>query len=176
MQPSATELRELKTATGITDFGAVTYEQFAQVVKKAAENGLSLERLKLLVQVMPQFVQLQSEMIGALKKIAEGAQSGQHAALQAVGNSLDATRQTLHVLAQNAQTDEVRLEIAKIAVEVGKQGLELARIIVVINGDNNSFWRHVAGIAGTAAVVVIGVSLLVFSGGRVNVLQKKDDI
>ena len=59
---------------------------------------------------------------------------------KAISSSLDLHHQTLLVLARNAQTDEVRLEIAKIAVEVGKQGIEMAGILKTINDANNGFW------------------------------------
>lgn len=135
MQPSSAQLQELTAATGIPDFSAVTLKQFTEVVYKAAKKSLTLERLRLLVGVMPQFIQLQGEIIGGLKKIAEGAQSGQQAAMQAVGRSFDtlnSLQETLCVLAQGSQTDESRLEIARVAVKAGELGIRLARIIHLI--------------------------------------------
>jgi hypothetical protein len=152
MHYNQTQLDELKAATGVTEFDAVTDEQFAQAIKKAAEGGLSYEQLQLFIQVAPQFLQLQEKMVEGLKKVAEGAQSSQKEALQAVGHSLDAVHQTLHVLAQNAETDEARVELAKLALETGKLGLKLARIIKEMNEANNSFWWGLAGLIGAVGV------------------------
>jgi hypothetical protein len=167
MHPKQTRLDELKAATGVTEFDAVADEQFAQVIKKAAEGGLSLEQLQLLIQVMPQFLQLQEKMIGklveGLKKLAEGAQSSQKEALQAVGHSLDDLHQTLHVLAQNAETDEARVELAKLALEMGKQDLELARIIKEMNEANNSFWWRLASTIGTTVTAISAVAIFLVS-------------
>jgi hypothetical protein len=161
-----TQLDELKAATGVTEFDAVTDEQFAQVIQKAAEGGLSFEQLQLFIQVAPQFLQLQEKTIGelveGLKKVAAGAQSSQKEALKAVGHSLDFIHQTLHVLAQNAETDGARVELAKLALETGKQGLELARIIKEMNEANNSFWWNLASGIGNAAMMIgaVGVGAL----------------
>jgi hypothetical protein len=167
MKSSAPLLDDLKASTGISDFETVTDEQFAGVAKKAAEGGLTIDQLKLLVQVMPQFIQLQGklieEMIGGLKQVAKSAKASQKAAIQAVSQSLDSAHQTLHVLAQNAQTDEVRLEIAKLALEAGKQGIELARIIKEMNDSNNNLWWKVASVIGTVGIVAVGVSVTMLS-------------
>lgn len=148
-------LTELREATGITDFEDVSPEQFATVLKKAAEGSLTLEQLALLVQVMPQFVELQRQTIDGLKTVVEAAGGAQKRALKAVGRSLDAAGRALEALAQNAQDDTVRLELAKMALELGRMGLEIAKIVEGMNRDNNNLWKYVASVAGVVAVAVI---------------------
>ena len=52
--------------------------------------------------------------------------------MQAVGRSFDtlnSLQETLCVLAQGSQTDESRLEIAKVAVKAGELGIRLVEIV-----------------------------------------------
>jgi hypothetical protein len=117
---------------------------------------------------MPQFVQLQRDTSDGLNRIVKGVQASQATALQAVGRSLDGASRVLEVLSLLAQTDEVRLGSAKLSVEVRRQGIKVWRTVERMNKDNNAFWWWATG---TAAVTVVGVALLVFTGGRGNVLK-----
>jgi hypothetical protein len=157
MSPNDTQLDDLRTATGIPDLGAMTDEQFAKVVEKAGRGDLSLEQLTMLTQVVPRFLPLLEtavvEQIAALKKVAKGAAASQKQALEAVGQTLDSLQQTLHVLAQHAQSDDARIEVGKIVPELGKMGLELAKIVQQMNTENNSFWWRI----GRGVLIALGI-------------------
>ncbi|HBI42591.1 MAG TPA: hypothetical protein DDY78_06990 [Planctomycetales bacterium] len=162
MSLNSAQLADLQAAAGVIDFANMNDEQFARVVKKAVQGRITLEQLRLLVQVVPQFLQLQEQMISQLiagvQEVAKGARESQKDALQAVGRSLESVHQALHMLAQNAQTDHGRVEIAKLALEAGKQGIELARIIEQMNQANNSLWWKLGTVLAAAIVTIAGAA------------------
>ncbi|MFL5338581.1 MAG: hypothetical protein ACJ8F7_00290 [Gemmataceae bacterium] len=163
------QVQQLRVVTGIKRFGSVvSNQQFVGVLEKVRENTLSPEQLKLFVQVAPQFVEFQRQTIDCLKKVAEGAKASQQSAFQTIGG-LNAVSQALAELARSAQTDETRLEIAKLTVETVRLQTDVARIVETMNKDNNNFWRWLGGAAIGAAFGALGVTAAVLlSGGKSN--------
>lgn len=166
MEPESQELQVARAAAGLPeDLRSVTLEQFTAMSRQAATGSLSLEYLQLVLQAMPHFVDLQRSMIEGLRQVANEAGSSQREALQGITRSLDGAWRPLEILAQNAQSDETRLEIAKRVTEIGKMAVEVADIAKQTNSDNNVFWWKLGGVA---AMVVVGLGLAVLTGGRVN--------
>jgi len=162
MSTMSDELAKLKDVTGVHDLEHASPQDVAKIDKMAAQGKLSLEQMELLVAAIPHFVELQKAAIQALQDTVAAARAVQKEALQAVGKSLDSASRILEQMASGVQTDEARMQIAGQAIEIGRLGLEVAKLIESMNKDNNSLYKY---IAGAVAAVVIAVFLVFFSGG-----------
>jgi hypothetical protein len=168
---SRRELAKLIREVGIGDNGNLSLEQYTILAVEAALGGLTAEQIDQLVEASPNFAATNRQAIQELRQIAAGAQASQQSALAAVDRVIVAPwhpQGALALAAQNAQSDEVRLELADIAFEVGQQGIEGARTIERMNQDNNSLWRWMSGmaaaVAGFAAIAVVAMLFLVTGG------------
>ena len=149
------EIERLKKITGVTDFENASPEDVAKIDKMAAQGKLNLEQMKLLVEAIPHFVELQKTTIKALQDTVAAARDVQKEAIQSVGNSLNAVSRILEQLADTVQTDDARMKLAEIAIEIGRFGLEMAKILERMNKDNNSLWKWITGAVVTAAAAVV---------------------
>jgi len=151
------DLKSAKQKSGISDFESVSVEDMAEINKLAGKGELSLDELQELVGAIPDFVELQKQTVEGLRETAEGAKESQKAAISAVQESLNGVNETLSILAESAENDEARLEIAKITKDVGEQGVKIAEIIEEMNRDNNNTWKAIAGGAGALALAIIAI-------------------
>ena len=150
-------IEDLKTITGVSDFENASPEEMAKIDKMAAQGKLNLEQMKLVIEAMPHFVELQKTTVQALQDTVAAARDVQKEAVQSVGNSLNTTSRILEQLAGSVQTDDARMRLAEIAIEIGRLGLEMARILEQMNKDNNNLWKWISGAAVTLAVAVITI-------------------
>ena len=148
-------IEDLKTITGVSDFENASPEDMAKIDKMAAQGKLNLEQMKLVIEAMPHFVELQKTTVQALQDTVAAARDVQKEAVQSVGNSLNAASRILEQLAGTVETDDARMRLAEIAIEVGRLGLEIARILEQMNKDNNNLWKWISGAAVTLAAAVI---------------------
>lgn len=156
-------LDEAKSIAGLEDLDRVDLEEFARIHEKAAEGELNLEHVKLLAKHIPDFVQLQKDTVEGLRDIVQEATESQELALEEVGQSLDGLNETLTMLAESAESDDARIEIAKITRELGEISLKIGKIIREMNEDNNRFYGKVIAVGGGLALAV----LVVLTGGKI---------
>jgi ABC-type microcin C transport system permease subunit YejE len=59
-----------------------------------------------------------------------------------------------------SESDQTRIEIAKLTIEAGRLGVQMATIVERMNRDNNSFWKWIVGVLGVVAITII----VIFAG------------
>ena len=146
------EIELLKTKTSIKDFNNVTKNEFEGLQKMLANKALSTNEVSTLVELIPNFVELQKDLINGLKVITENSGNSQKTALDVINNQM----KILEKLATCMQSDDARLKIAK---DLMKLSEETNRIIERMNSNNNDFWKWITGGATTIAAI-IGVVIL----------------
>lgn len=150
------ELERLGGEFGVSDFSEVTDAQFREMQKRFARGGISKEEMSLLLEAMPNSVQLMQSYADGLKATINSAKEVQKEALQGISRGLDGTRDVLKILANKVETDAARLEIAKCSLELARYEAEISKIIRKTNRDNMKFWSTViTSISGAAVAVVI---------------------
>ncbi len=140
------QINELRKKTGVYNFSKLTLDEYKHIQKMLSEDKFDKQELSLLVELLPNLVNLQKDYIESVKEITKQAGNAQAAAF----NVIDRQMKVLEKLADNVETDEARLKIAEILSEMSKN---VNNIIKEMNGDNNGLWKWVA--AGAAAVVGI---------------------
>ncbi|WP_265470129.1 hypothetical protein [Haemophilus parainfluenzae] len=146
------EIELLKTKTSIKDFNNVKKNEFEGLQKMLANKALSTNEVSTLVELIPNFVELQKDLINGLKVIAENSGNSQKTALDVINNQM----KILEKLATCMQSDDARLKIAK---DLMKLSEETNRIIERMNSNNNDFWKWITSGATTIAAI-IGVVIL----------------
>jgi len=149
-----TRLNKLKTRTGIDDFSSVSNEQFETVQRLAGEGEISKEDMKLLVELMPNFVQLQETYINGLKIIINSAKETQKDALRGITVTIENLTALLHNILEKAETEELRSKVADISLKLADHGIQIAKILQETNKENNSLWKTLGGVAAVAFVTV----------------------
>jgi hypothetical protein len=130
-----------------------------ELLALAADERLKLAQLKTLIEIHPGIVKASIEAVQALTKTSEVAGTSQIAAIDALRDSIRGTIDVLKILAQNAESDSARENIALALIEMAKQHKELSLAIERMNSSNNKLWKNVAiGIGGAAMLVVGGVA------------------
>jgi len=156
------KLVKIKEITEIQDLEQVSSLDIARINKMAAQGKLNTEQMELLVAAIPHFVELQKVTIQALQDTVAAVRDVQKEAIQSVSRSLDSASRILEQLASGVQADEARMQVAGHAIEIGRLGLEVAKLIESMNKDNNNIWKYITGAIAVAGVAVI----LIFASGR----------
>ncbi|WP_373819246.1 hypothetical protein [Glaesserella sp.] len=146
------QINELRKKTGVNDFSKLTLSEYTNIQKMLSEDKFDKQELSLLIELLPNLVDLQKDYIESVKEIAKQAGNAQASAF----NAINCQMKVLEKLADNVETDEARIKIAEILSEMSK---EVNKIIKEMNVDNNSLWKWIA--AGAAAVVGIVGTILV---------------
>ena len=141
------EIELLKTKTSIKDFNNVTKDEFEGLQKMLANKTLSPDELSTLVELIPNFVELQKDFINGLKAFAEKAGNSQQAAFNVINSQM----RVLETLSTCMQSDDARLKIAEVLMKLSE---ETNRIIERMNSNNNDFWKYITGVATTLFAVV----------------------
>lgn len=92
----------------------------------------SVQRL-LILPSKPHFVQLQKTYIDGLKSVIHSAKETQKDALKGISVTLENITDLLRMIIQKSETEELRSEIANIALKLADYGLEIAKIIQETN-------------------------------------------
>ncbi len=152
MQIPQEKIDELQRKTNIRDFNSVTKEEFQNIQKMVAEKSLDKNELALLVELMPNFIELQKDFIDGLKTVAEKAGASQKSAFDIIHQQIT----MLESLTKSIQTDEARIKIAEILERI----VEKTNVIIKeMNTNNNDFWKYL-GVGMATVVAVIGTFLV----------------
>ncbi len=152
------ELERLKTKTGIDNFETTTDSQFKKIQNLASKNEISREEMRLLVEAIPHFVQLQQTYVDGLKSVIQSAKESQKNALDGMSRNLENITNILNNLINKAETEELRSKIADIALKLADYSLEIAKILHETNKDNNNTWKYIAGGVSACLAVVVTVA------------------
>ncbi len=143
------QIQLLKSKTKIPDFNNVTNEQFSELQVMLSKNAFSKQELAQLIELIPNFIDLQKEFIGGVKEVARETGDIQRTAF----NIIDKQMQILNVLANTAQSDDTRLKIAEHLIQLSK---ELNPILERMNSDNNDVWKKItAAVVATAGIALV---------------------
>lgn len=168
------QLEQFTQITGIEDVDNISSKEFEEIQRLAGEGLLGRETLAAAIQYIPNYLELQKESIQTLRTTVDKISSSQTQALDILENiqqSLDAQLRIFEILATSAQTDHTHLQLAMVTIEVGRQQIELAKIVAQVNRDNNLTLKEIAGYAaaGVAAVAVgigMGIAILLRGGQK----------
>lgn len=138
----------LRNKTGIGDFNSVSKPDFENLQKMIGKNSLTQDELSLLIELIPNFIDLQKEYIEGVKEISKSASASQKSAFDV----LDRSMAILEKLLNTEPTDEIKSQI----IETIK---DIAKTIKEMNESNNSFFK---GLAQVAMGVVAAVGTIFF--------------
>ena len=153
------EIENIKEKTGIKNLESTNSVQFEKIQELTAKGEISKEQMKLLVEAIPHFVQLQQTYVDGLKSTINAAKESQKSALEGIANSLESITKLLYNIVDKSETEELRSKIVDIAMKLADYGLEIAKIIHEANKDNNSTWKYIAGGVSACLVLVAGIFL-----------------
>lgn len=152
-------LENLKQKIGIHDFNLVSDSQFANIQKMAARKLISKEEMQLLVEMMPNFVQLQQTHLDGLKAVINGTKENQKVALDGIVKALESSSDLLKSIVDKTKSEELLSKIADISLQHAHYEIKVAEIIQEVNQDNNSTWKEISRIASVVILVIGGIFL-----------------
>src|SRR5690554_3445541 len=119
------ELEKIKSKAGIEDLSQVTDNEFRRIQDLAAQGEISKGQMKLLVEAIPHFVQLQQTYVDGLKSTINAAKETQKDALRGISVTLENITDLLKTIVNKSETEELRSKIADIALKLADYGLEV---------------------------------------------------
>ena len=155
----ASELEKIKSKINIQDFGNVSYNEFKKIQDFSAKGELSREQLKLLVDVIPNFIQLQQKFVDGLQSVISSAKESQRDALRGISVTLENITDLLKEIVYKSESEDLREKIADISLKLADYGLEIAKIIQETNKENNNTWKYVAASVSGVVFLVGGLFL-----------------
>ena len=155
----ASELEKIKSKINIQDFGNVSYNEFKKIQDFSAKGELSREQLKLLVDVIPNFIQLQQKFVDGLQSVISSAKESQRDALRGISVTLENITGLLKEIVYKSESEDLREKIADISLKLADYGLEIAKIIQETNKENNNTWKYVAASVSGVVFLVGGLFL-----------------
>jgi len=103
------------------------------------------------VAAISDFLYLQKRAVDAIKSF-DGVLSQKEiiTGIKDLGKSLDFISGVVHALSEKVQTDEAKVKLAEINMELGRLTASLTGVYERVNKDNNGFWKFV--LAGVACI------------------------
>ncbi len=174
---NATNDAEIKEALGTAELSSLSADQVERLLRFVAEGRLNAGHIQTLLQVVPHFKDMAVQAIQSMTQTVnlclashETAWDSMQSLARAVENSISA----LKALAETADNDELRRDLAEKICDASRLAVELATIVKNMNADNNTFreecldaqqetntWANVLGSVAMLIVVGVGASLLV---------------
>lgn len=167
------DIENIKKDTGIQNGKDVTSQQFETIMDKIALGEISKEQAMLLLNTLPNFIQLQKIYIDGIKIIADSAKETQKSTIEAISKAteIDTLIAIIDKLLDTAESEELKTKILDYIVEITKLKLEIERdkvkTLKEVNESNNSFWKKIA----LTAAAVVGVAVTAVG---VVAMSKKD--
>jgi polyhydroxyalkanoate synthesis regulator phasin len=150
-------IEDVKEKLNVSDLEDATKETVLTINDLVADGELTDEQIAAIVESIPKFIELQEEVVEGLREVASEAGESQRAAIEAVRSSLDGLEDTLQILAESAESDEARLEIAKLIRELSEKSVEVADKVERMNKENNRTWAQIAG--AVSSTIAAGVAI-----------------
>ena len=137
------------------------HQERSRIIKIAKQKPLNPD---LLLRAISDFVLLQQEAMETLREISQGNMRNQKEVISAIRDlikSLDTTCQIVQQLSKEIQTEEGRIRLSEISLQLANMTVDMGIILEKVNCSNNGFWKFiVAGILliiGITASVIFGV-------------------
>ncbi|MBV2150208.1 hypothetical protein KRZ98_18390 [Sphingobium sp. AS12] len=125
-------------------------ESLTAAIKSDALKGLSSEGFV-------QFFKAVSNASEAVMAITDKASEHQKRAADNIGAAISGDSETLRTIAEKLETDEARLEFARIYIEREKEKTRQADSAEKVNRSNNNFYLQALATVGTIVLGAIGV-------------------
>lgn len=148
-------LTEVKQKANIKSIENLSLEETKKIVKLIGEDKIKKEHLEALTQFSPGFIDSITDMVNAIPRLVEIVGGVNEQALNKIDH-LNQTTKALSTLASNVKSDQEKIEIAKLIVQVAK---DYNKTIEAINFENNNTWQKITTVLGTTIVAVAVVVL-----------------
>lgn len=155
------DLMKIRDKLNISSLSTASLDDFKKIQDGLISQKLSNDELKLLVDAMPNFVQLQGKYVEGLVSLINSAKETQKEALIGISDNIKNVTDLLKIIATKSETDDLREKIVEVTIKLSDYSLEISRILQETNRDNNDTWKFIA----TGLSVVVGV-VGVFIGKR----------
>lgn len=166
MNSDSTVIEDIKRISGIGNLSKLSAAEATKLLNLIGEQRLSEAHVKALIEVAPQFISIANEALKTISKTVEGTKESQKNALSAVLAAVSGLTNVLTVLANKAESDEVREKIAQYLIEAGKLYIQVTIITKDMNKDNNDTWVKIAGISGTVVSIISGIAIFALQGNK----------
>ena len=145
------------------------HQERSRIIKLAKQKPLNPD---LLLRAISDFVLLQQEAMETLREIAQGNMRNQKEVISAIRDlirSLDTTCQIVQQLSKEIQTEEGRIRLSEISLQLANMTVDMGIILEKVNCSNNGFWKFiVAGI-----LLIIGITVSIIFGGLIKISEEK---
>lgn len=152
------ELDRIKSDLNIESFDKLSPEQMQAILEKVGKAKYSVEALKTIAPMIPQFATMATEGLKSLREVAATAKAGQERILE----SIDRNIAILDKIASHPNADkEVLMKLADKAAEIAKDLASLGRSWI----DTVKYFGTLAIQGRVAVALVVGAIAL---GGKPN--------
>jgi hypothetical protein len=148
-----------------SDFSQITSAK--DMLEHVERGSLTIEPLKNLIGIHPEFIQYAAENFRTTAKAIEDAGQNQRDSFRILGESIASDQEILLTLAQNAESDSTREKLAEHLIKVSKQN---KKAIAALNKENNSFYKTIL----IGATIVVGGALVAVAAAKAS-SRKEDD-
>lgn len=153
-------IAEVKKITGISDFQNITGKEVETISSLFHDKKITGNQFNSVIKNFPTaFYDGQKELVKTLRDIVENAGSMQKDGIKAVANSLDNQDKILLSLAESIETEQGRIELARITIELARLKIEVSKLINDAVKNNNSFWGKKFMVASALIAIVAGLVL-----------------
>lgn len=158
------DIDSIKRNFGIKDGKSATNQQFETLMDKVAIGEISKEQVMLLLNALPNLVELQKTYIDGIKTIADSAKEMQKNVIDNISKSgdIESSIAVINKLLDNAETEELKFKILDALVKITIFKLEIerekAKRLQEVNQSNNSFWKKIGVAAASVASVAVAIA------------------
>ncbi|MGD1701462.1 hypothetical protein [Dapis sp. BLCC M229] len=147
-------VEEIEQKAQIKDVKNLSPKETEKVVELLDEGKLEQKHIEALTTSSPNFINSIVDLVGTLPRLAEKATEINKQALDKI-NHINQTTNTLSILASNVKSDEAKVKIAELIVQVAK---EYNETIKAINTNNNNALQNIINAVG--GVIIFAVAII----------------
>jgi len=167
------DIDKIKKRFGVENGKSITGRQFETIMDNVALGEISKEHAMLLLNALPNFVELQKTYLDGIKTIANSARETQKSAMDAISKvaELDSLISIINKLSDNVESEELKSKIIDALIKIANLKNEIVKILQEVNTSNNSIWKEIAlTVAAVASVASVAVAAFIATtrGGNKN--------
>jgi len=164
------DIDKIKKRFGVENGKSITGRQFETIMDNVALGEISKEHAMLLLNALPNFVELQKTYLDGIKTIANSARETQKSAMDAISKvaELDSLISIINKLSDNVESEELKSKIIDALIKIANLKNEIVKILQEVNTSNNSIWKEIALTVVAVASVAVAAVIATTRGGNKN--------
>jgi hypothetical protein len=151
------KIKEILEIAKIENFEKLTDKDILEITKLQGQNKLTEKHTEALVNMYPDFVRSQVEIVKAFTNTIDNITKEHITTYNNIRATIDSLSEVIKIIASKDDNSEaVKIKLIETSEKLGDKYLEILKIQEDMNNDNNNLAKRAIALLGTALILGFG--------------------